>query len=154
MPSGYVGMGRETAIGEVTNPFAIVIGMGFMVWAVSALGVVGGLCSKRLDSTSEFTYMRRWGTRFLLTYYILLLGICAGLLYAMFLCFLFSDKVHPKNSVLLLCTPTNSGFVCLQQNKKALIDLPCPAPMVCSLLESVSRNVPGNTNPQCFDLGN
>jgi len=37
--------------------------------------------------------MRRLGSRALLVYYVLILGICSGLLYAMFLCFLFAEKV-------------------------------------------------------------
>jgi hypothetical protein len=37
--------------------------------------------------------LRQWATRAMLVYYVLLLLICAGLVYAMFLCFLFTDKV-------------------------------------------------------------
>jgi hypothetical protein len=86
-------MGREESIGEVTNPFALVVGIGTLVWIVSALGVFGAACSKSFESAAERTGMRRLGSRALLVYYVLILGICSGLLYAMFLCFLFAEKV-------------------------------------------------------------
>jgi len=92
--TGYIGMGREESIGEVTNPFALVVGIGTLVWIVSALGVFGAACSKSFESAAERTGMRRLGSRALLVYYVLILGICSGLLYAMFLCFLFAEKAN------------------------------------------------------------
>lgn len=112
-------MGREESIGEVTNPFALVVGIGTLVWIVSALGVFGAACSKSFESAAERTGMRRLGSRALLVYYVLILGICSGLLYAMFLCFLFAEKVvgaQPRSSLSILSTDeikgvsTSSGF--------------------------------------------
>lgn len=117
--TGYIGMGREESIGEVTNPFALVVGIGTLVWIVSALGVFGAACSKSFESAAERTGMRRLGSRALLVYYVLILGICSGLLYAMFLCFLFAEKVvgaQPRSSLSILSTDeikgvsTSSGF--------------------------------------------
>jgi hypothetical protein len=96
-------MGREESIGEVTNPFALVVGIGTLVWIVSALGVFGAACSKSFESAAERTGMRRLGSRALLIYYVLILGICSGLLYAMFLCFLFAEKVLGQTDFRFAC---------------------------------------------------
>mmetsp|Transcript_13426 Transcript_13426/g.26505 ORF Transcript_13426/g.26505 Transcript_13426/m.26505 type:complete len:409 (+) Transcript_13426:199-1425(+) len=92
--TGYVGMGKEKTVGEITNPFALVIGMGVLVLLVSLLGLGGGMCAKSLETASEGSYTRRMATRLLLVYYVLILTICSGLLYAMFLCFLFAEKAN------------------------------------------------------------
>mmetsp|Transcript_26380 Transcript_26380/g.61140 ORF Transcript_26380/g.61140 Transcript_26380/m.61140 type:complete len:408 (-) Transcript_26380:322-1545(-) len=92
--TGYVGMGKEKTVGEITNPFALVIGMGVMFLLVSLMGLGGGLCAKSIETAAEGSYTRRMATRLLLVYYILILTICSGLLYAMFLCFLFAEKAN------------------------------------------------------------
>ena len=87
-------MGKEKTVGEITNPFALVIGMGVLFLLVSMMGLGGGMCAKSLETASEGSYTRRMATRLLLAYYVLILTICSGLLYAMFLCFLFAEKAN------------------------------------------------------------
>jgi len=41
-------MGEKT-IHDVSNPFALVIGMGTMVLILSTLGFIGAMCAKRYD---------------------------------------------------------------------------------------------------------
>mmetsp|Transcript_36976 Transcript_36976/g.92881 ORF Transcript_36976/g.92881 Transcript_36976/m.92881 type:complete len:249 (+) Transcript_36976:440-1186(+) len=92
--TGYVGMGREKTVGEITNPFALVIGMGVMFLVVSLMGLGGGMCAKSIETAAEGSYTRRMATRLLLVYYVFILTICSWLLYAMFLCFLFAEKAN------------------------------------------------------------
>ncbi len=44
---GFLGMGREKTVGEITNPFAVVIAMGSLILVLSLCGLTGACCAKR-----------------------------------------------------------------------------------------------------------